>query len=337
MKDAKGHARDYDPAAQAKRNREDYLRRKGEGYYDRANVTQAELDADAVRARAKRLANGATPRSTNADLTTRRYAIYNITEAQQPATVRQIFYQCVVQGIVGKGDYKIIQSDLKLMRMGGLDTPLAGIMPMDWIVDTSRSVDHPMTFTDTADALEWLAQVYRPSLWVDADEVVQVWLEKDALSGVLSPVTNKYDVPLLVARGFSSLSFIHEAAKELAGETRPVFVYHFGDHDYYGRKAAEAIDNTLRELAPGVNIKYTPLAVTMAQIKKWKLPTRPDGLDGVKADEWDGKPTVELDSIAPNRLRELLTSYLSKHLPDAKLKRLTARGKIECNQIRALG
>jgi hypothetical protein len=33
-----------------------------------------------------------------------------------------------------------------------------------------------------------------------------------------------------------------------------------------------------------------------------------------KADEWDNKPTVELDAIAPNRLRELLERHLSGHL-----------------------
>jgi hypothetical protein len=338
MKDAKGRDRHYDPAAQAKRNREDYLRRKRGGYYvtKRANMTQAERDADAIRNRAKRHANGAAPRSTNAELTARRQAILDIAEAQQPATVRAIFYQCVVGGIVGKGDYKIVQSDLKVMRQNKLDTPMAGSLPFEWVVDTSRSVDHPMTFTDAADALRWLPKMYRQSLWDDAKCVVQVWLEKDALSGVLAPVTKEYDVPLLVARGFSSLSFLNEAAQGLVGEKRPVFVYHFGDHDYYGRKASAAIDNTLRERAPGVNIKFTPLAVTLDQIKKWKLPTRPDGLEGVKADEWDGKPTVELDAIAPNRLRDLLKSYLSEHLPDSKLKRLRIKEASERDDILSL-
>jgi hypothetical protein len=178
--------------------------------------------------------------------------------------------------------------------------------------------------------------VYRRSLWVDAECVVQVWLEKDALTGVLAPVTRKYDVPLLVARGFSSLSFLHEAAKALVGETRPVFVYHFGDHDYYGRKASAAIDDTLRELAPGVKIKFTPLAVTLAQIMKWKLPTRPDGLEGKKADEWDGKPTVELDAIAPTKLRDLLETYLSKHLPPRQLAALKRTEEAEREYIRSL-
>lgn len=43
-----------------------------------------------------------------------------------------------------------------------------------------------------SEALDWLARVYRKDLWTDADCAVQVWLEKDALTGVLSPVTHKY-------------------------------------------------------------------------------------------------------------------------------------------------
>ena len=92
----------------------------------------------------------------------------------------------------------------------------------------------------------------------------------------------------------------------------------------------------MKELAPGVKIKFKPLAVTLDQIKKWKLPTRPDGLDGVKADEWDGKPTVELDAIAPNKLRDLLQRYLAKHMPDAKLNWLKGIEAFECDEIRNL-
>ena len=59
-------------------------------------------------------------------------------------------------------------------------------------LDTSRRVDHPASFESVSEALDWLARVYRKDLWTDADCVVQVWLEKDALTGVLSPVTHKY-------------------------------------------------------------------------------------------------------------------------------------------------
>ena len=64
-----------------------------------------------------------------------------------------------------------------------------------------------------------LARQYRRSLWDDADCQVQIRLEKDALAGVVEDITDKYDVPLLVARGYSSLTLLCEASKRLRGST----------------------------------------------------------------------------------------------------------------------
>ena len=37
-------------------------------------------------------------------------------------------------------------------------------------------------------------------LWTDEDPCVQFWLEKEALSGVIEPITNKYEWHLMVTR-----------------------------------------------------------------------------------------------------------------------------------------
>jgi len=60
--------------------------------------------------------------------------------------------------------------------------------------------------------LKETARLYRKALWADADAYVEIWLEKDALSGVVYPVTAMFDVPLMVARGYASLSSLHSAA-----------------------------------------------------------------------------------------------------------------------------
>ncbi len=332
VKDANG--RD----SQSERNRAAYLRRKRAGYYSDKlkNKTAEERAAEAETKRAWRHANGASPRSTNAELETRRRAIQDIARAQQPATVRAIFYQAVVAGIVGKSDYKIIQADLVVMRQNKVASPMANSIPMDWIVDTSRRVNQPLTFSDPQEGLVWLSRVYRRSLWDDADCVVQVWLEKDALSGVLSPITRKYDVPLMTARGFSSISFIHESAKALAGETRPVYVYHFGDHDAAGVSAGASIERDLRDLAPGVDIYFKRLAVTEQQIRKWKLPIRPNEAEDTRAEAWGDRPSVDLDAIEPNRLRKLAEDAITKHLPRHVYEDLMVAEEDEQRRIREL-
>jgi hypothetical protein len=51
--------------------------------------------------------------------------------------------------------------------------------------------------------MEWLAAGRPTSLPVH----IEVWLEKDALAGVIYEETEKWAVPLLVSKGFSSLSY----------------------------------------------------------------------------------------------------------------------------------
>jgi hypothetical protein len=52
-------------------------------------------------------------------------------------------------------------------------------------------------------------------LWAAAEEYVEIWLDKDALSGVIYPVTSLYDCPLMIARGYPSLSHLHGAASDI--------------------------------------------------------------------------------------------------------------------------
>jgi hypothetical protein len=119
------------------------------------------------------------------------------------------------------------------------------------------------------------ARFYRKALWADADDYVEVWLEKDALSAVVFDVTAEFDVPLMVARGYASLSFLHEAAEAISNEERPAYIYHLGDFDPSGVNAAEKIEESLREFAPEAEIHFERLAVLPWQIEVWNLPTRP--------------------------------------------------------------
>ena len=127
-------------------------------------------------------------------------------------------------------------------------------------------------------------------------------------------MTLDYGVPLMVARGYSSLSFIHEQARKLQGETRPVFVYLLGDHDTYGVNAHETIETTLKEMAPDVDLHFERLAVTKDQIHRWRLPSRLTDADNDREAAFDKGRAVELDAIEPNKLRQLVESAINRHM-----------------------
>jgi hypothetical protein len=268
-------------------------------------------------------------RATKLEMNMRVAGLWCIVEAMRPMTVRQGFYQATVRHIVEKTEqgYSEVQIALANMRR-------ARKMPYDWIVDFTRWQRKPRTFRDVEHALEETARFYRKSLWYQAESYVEIWLEKDALSGVILPVTSKYDVPLMVARGYASLSFLSEAAEYMEAENRPVYIYHLGDFDPSGVDAGQKIERTLRELAPTAEIHFERIAVTPEQITAWNLPSRPTKQSDSRAKGF-GNISVELDAINPNSLRDLVEVAIERHLPPHEYRVLMAAGESERLAINA--
>ncbi|MFO1127726.1 MAG: hypothetical protein U1E66_04720 [Rhodospirillales bacterium] len=235
--------------------------------------------------------------------------MFDIVAAMRPMTVRQVFYQASVRYIVEKTEagYDKVQTDLVQMRR-------AGILPYDWLTDNTRWQRKPRSYSSVEHALADTVHLYRKSLWDGAGSYLEVWLEKDALAGVVLPVTASYDVPLMVARGYASLSFLHGAAEYIRGVGVPANIYHLGDFDPSGVDAGQKIERTLREMAPAAEIHFERLAVTAEQISLWDLPTRLTKASDSRAKNF-GAVSVELDAIAPNRLRALVETAIQRHLP----------------------
>jgi hypothetical protein len=131
-------------------------------------------------------------RSTRSEVEARRAALLQIVEAMHPMTVRQVFYAATVRGLVEKteGGYAKVQTDLTLMRR-------SDELPYGWLADSTRYQRKPRSYLDVDHALRATAELYRRNLWASADAYVEAWIEKDALSGVVYPVTSEYDVPLM--------------------------------------------------------------------------------------------------------------------------------------------
>jgi hypothetical protein len=252
-------------------------------------------------------------RATNAQVGNRRRELFDITQEMNPMSVRGAYYQATVRELVAKTEsgYNKIQTDLVLMRRGG-------VLPYGWITDNTRWQRKPRTFGSIDEALDHTMRLYRKSLWRDADCYVEVWIEKDALAGVILPVTSEFDVPLMVARGYASLSFLYEAAKYINDLDVPTFIYHLGDFDPSGVNAGEAIERSLRELAPNAAITFERLAVTPQQIVRWNLPTRPTKPTDTRSKRF-GDISVELDAIDPNTLRDIVRHAIEQHLPADQL------------------
>ena len=263
-------------------------------------------------------------RSTRDEVEARRVGLLNIIDAGKPMTVRQVFYQAIVQCLVPKTEqgYGIVKNDLTILRR-------TGVLPYSSLADNTRWQRRPQTFSGIEAALYDTAALYRKSLWDEAYSYVEIWLEKDALSGVVYPITELNDVALMVARGYSSLSFLYSAAEYIVSLEVPVFIYHLGDFDPSGVNAGEKIEETLHEMAPHAEIHFERLAVAPEQIAQWNLPTRPTKTTDSRAKRFDSDIRVELDAIEPNQLRDIVREAIERHLPPAQLAVLMAAERSE--------
>jgi hypothetical protein len=233
--------------------------------------------------------------------------------------VRQVFYKCTTYHAVPKTEngYKQICNHLLTMRR-------FGIVPYGWIADNTRWMRKDRTYDSLEAMLNLTRETYRRALWNEQFTYVEVWLEKDALAGVLGPITKKWDVPLMVTRGYSSETFAHEAAVEINSQVsygKQVYIYHFGDFDPSGVGAREDLEKKLARYT--TEFIFTPVAVDLLQIMEWDLPTRPTKRSDPRAKNWNA-PSVELDAIPADRLRLLCEEAITRHLQPDILERTLA-------------
>jgi hypothetical protein len=149
-------------------------------------------------------------RANKSEMQSRYGALYTIVAEMRPMTVRQVYYQATVRGVIEKTEqgYAKLKAALADMRR-------AGELPYTWLADNMTWKRKPSTFDGPQDAILQAARYYRKSLWTGVDAYVEIWLEKDALAGVIYDITSEYDVPLMVARGYASLSFLHALRAEM--------------------------------------------------------------------------------------------------------------------------
>ncbi len=257
-----------------------------------------------------------------------REGLWNIVAQGRPMTVRQVFYQAVARGLVAKteSEYKYTVGRL-LTEMRLSDDPFALSIPFDWIADNTRWMRKPRSWSSVEDVLRETAQFYRRRLWDEQDAYVEIWLEKEALAGVVYPITEEWDVPLMVTRGYPSISYLHIAAEAITAAGKPAYIYYFGDHDPSGVDISRNVEGRLRQFT-WANIVFERVAVTAGQVVEWSLPTRPTKKSDTRSKSFAGD-SVELDAIPPDELRNLVRACIERHIDRHRLDVTLAAEKSE--------
>lgn len=253
-------------------------------------------------------------RRTRAEIQAVRDAIYAVVAEDHPMSVRQVFYQLVTRGVIDKTEREYKNTVVRLLGLMRRD----GAIPFDWIADGTRWQRKPKSHSSLGAMLADQASLYRRDIWRDQDACVEVWLEKEALAGVLYRATAAWDVPLMVTRGYPSLSYLHNAAESIQWEEKPAFLYYFGDHDPSGVDIPRKVEEDLREFAPDADITFDRVAVTPELIDELDLPTRPTKRTDSRSKNFVGE-SVEVDAIPPATLRSMVERCVEQHVDPERL------------------
>jgi hypothetical protein len=239
-----------------------------------------------------------------------RRAIVEVLATDHPMTVRQVFYRLTSEGVIAKSEAEYKGTVCRLLA----EMRRSGEIPYQWLADATRWMRRPTTYSSMEAALKRTAETYRRSLWDDTPVAVELWLEKEALAGVLVDVTDEWDVPLMVTRGYPSMSFLYSAAeviRERRKNGQGTRIYYFGDRDPSGVDIDRAVQQGIGEGLACVD--FERVAVTEEQISHWDLPTRPTKHSDTRAKRFKGE-SVELDAIPPEQLRHLAAGVIERHV-----------------------
>jgi hypothetical protein len=263
-------------------------------------------------------------------------ALVEIVDEFGPVTVRQVFYQAVNRGLVPKSEakgYRVVQRRLVALRE-------SWEIAHGSIVDGTRYVHGYRRYHELDEFTTYAAGLYRKDYWATSEVNVEVWLEKDALKGVLVPtVVSECGLGLHVTRGFASITYLQEAADDIERDERPTYVYVLTDFDPSGVSIAQKVEEELTARAPLSDITVKRLAVDREQIERWNLPTRPTKATDTRAAKFrrlHGTDSVKLDAIPPDELRKLVKDAIDSHMEPWRLEQFRMVEREERQTLRSM-
>jgi len=229
-------------------------------------------------------------------------AAHSILEAHNPMTLRQLYYQLVSRQKIenNRSQYQAVSFALVQARK-------EGFIPWEWIEDRTRRPRTVSMWDDLSDFSDTVLSSYRRDVWDSQPRYVEVWLEKDALSGIFEDALEPYGVTLNVGRGYDGWSSIHNAA-ERYGTRESTTVLYFGDFDPSGEDMARSLRERLAFFESSPEIQK--IALTYEDIALYNLPPDFTKAKDTRQKEFVAKygdVAVELDALRYDILRDRIT------------------------------
>lgn len=278
-------------------------------------------------------------RPESLDIIERMNTIIDDYEAQDlRLTGRQLYYQFVSRDWLPNTErsYKNLLSLLADARYAGM---------VDWnaIEDRGRVADLPRCWSSINDLVDAAINQFKLPAWDDQPVYCELWVEKQALAGVLEPLARKFRVPLMVNKGYSSASAMYEAANRIEeaveGGSRQSIVFYLGDHDPSGEDMVRDIEARLNEFVPDIvePIEVKKLALTMRQVQQYDPPPNPAKKTDARYAAYaakHGTESWEVDALPPNVLAQIIRDTFNVVIDQKKFDEVVAKEKKDSNRVR---
>jgi hypothetical protein len=233
-------------------------------------------------------------------------------------TLRQLYYQFVARGLIPN-------KDTEYKRLGSVinDARLAGRLDWTYITDRTRNVRSVGHFTSPPDVMRAAHNSYRLDKWEDQDERLEVWIEKDALVGVIQAVCERNDVAYFSCRGYTSQSEVWGAAQRMLryiDKGQHLTVIHLGDHDPSGLDMTRDVIERLRLFigydADVSDVEIRRVALNMDQVEQYNPPPNPAKTTDARFLNYEieyGTESWELDALSPAVIADVIEIEILRH------------------------
>ncbi len=226
-------------------------------------------------------------------------------------TIRQLYYQLLPEIPNSIASYR------RVVRVMG-EGRMAGLVDWDRIEDRLRVPSVPNYWTSIDELVDAAIRGFKLDRWRGQRHYVEVWIEKDALSGVAMDATHPLDVTLMVNRGYSSITAMRSAALRIREQTdngKLATIGYLGDHDPSGEDMVRDVAERLERF--GAEVEVVKLAILGSDIERYSLPPMPVKAKDSRASAFrhaHGDECVELDALHPSVLRGRIETFILDYL-----------------------
>lgn len=282
---------------------------------------------------------GGTPNDEHADIIATATSICRgLRAAGYDITLRQLYYRFVAAG-------KLPNTQKEYKRLGGIlnRARMAGLFDWNYLIDRTRNLSVMPHWSNPSAIIEASARSFAVDKWSDQPRRVEVWVEKEALAGVIGRVAERWDCSWFACRGYVSQSEQWGAGQRFLRYLRAgqaVTVLHLGDHDpsgmdmtrdiedrikrfvavdWSGFSHLEDVESVLDDIREDMDMEGDPveirrIALNWDQIQRYNPPPNPAKFTDSRANGYVGQygtNSWELDALPPDVLDALIEQHIT--------------------------